>query len=36
MSESTVRSHVAQLRRLLQPHVRRFQQIMEGSEHDRA
>ncbi|WP_426511522.1 RNA polymerase sigma factor [Dactylosporangium sp. McL0621] len=36
MSESTVRTHVAELRKVLQPYVRRFQQIMEASEHGRA
>jgi RNA polymerase sigma factor (sigma-70 family) len=36
MSESTVRTHVSELRKVLQPYVRRFQQIMEASEHGRA
>lgn len=36
MSESTVRTHVAELRKVLQPYVRRFQQIAEASEHGRA
>ncbi|WP_432988653.1 RNA polymerase sigma factor [Dactylosporangium sp. CA-233914] len=35
MSESTVRSHVAELRKVLQPYVRRFQELMEASEHGR-
>jgi DNA-directed RNA polymerase specialized sigma24 family protein len=31
ISESTVRSHVAELRRMLQPYVRRYQELMEAS-----
>jgi RNA polymerase sigma factor (sigma-70 family) len=31
ISESTVRSHVAELRRVLQPYVRRYQELMEVS-----
>ncbi|MET7420254.1 sigma-70 family RNA polymerase sigma factor [Dactylosporangium sp. NPDC005555] len=34
MSESTVRSHVSALRKLLQPYVQRFQQIVEASGDD--
>ncbi|GAA2387272.1 sigma-70 family RNA polymerase sigma factor [Dactylosporangium salmoneum] len=36
MNESTVRSHVAELRKLLRPYVRRLQEITEASEHGRA
>jgi RNA polymerase sigma factor (sigma-70 family) len=36
MSESTVRTHVGELRKVLRPYVRQFQQIMEASEHGRA
>jgi DNA-directed RNA polymerase specialized sigma24 family protein len=33
MTESTVRSHVAALRKLLQPYVQRFQKITEANDH---
>jgi RNA polymerase sigma factor (sigma-70 family) len=37
ISESTVRSHVGELRRILQPYVRRLQQLSaEAREHGRA
>ncbi|WP_432842983.1 RNA polymerase sigma factor [Dactylosporangium sp. CA-092794] len=32
IAESTVRSHVAEVRRLLQPYVRRYQQLTEASD----
>jgi len=32
ISESTVRSHVAEVRRLLQPHVRRYQELTEAND----
>ncbi|MET7401409.1 sigma-70 family RNA polymerase sigma factor [Dactylosporangium sp. NPDC005572] len=35
ITESTVRSHVAEVRRLLQPYVRRYQSLTEASDADR-